>query len=159
MQGVGSPEDSLQPWADARRWLLVVPVALLPFAITLVGLIILKTALLAVGVHMLPFVYLMATGASAYLSITWSSEIAPHRGSHLSRALTVGYVLISATVLFVLLFLDHHPPRAVPGHENAELIQMLAAWGFVVGGAAGHLSVRWFRADDRDGRYPGTVRG
>jgi hypothetical protein len=139
MQEIGVPDDTLHPWADARRWLLVVPVALLPFLVALVALIILKTALSSLGVPMFPFAYLVATAGSAYFSVTLSTGIVPRRGWVLGRAMSIAYVLISAAVLFLLLVVDNHPPQAVPENETPELIQMLAVAGLGFGAVGAHL--------------------
>src|ERR1700736_754201 len=79
MQKIASGDETIHPWAEARRWLLVVPVALLPFLIALAALIIVKTVLSALGLPMFVLAYFLAAAASAFLSVTWSADIAPRR--------------------------------------------------------------------------------
>jgi hypothetical protein len=139
MQEIRSREDTSHQWADARRWLLVVPVALLPFGLALIALIIVKTVLSTLGVPMFTFAYFLAAGGSAYLSVMWSAGIPPHRGWDVGRTLSVTYVVISVAALVVLLVIDQHPPQTLDRDETPELIQMLALGGLGVGALGGYI--------------------
>jgi thiol:disulfide interchange protein len=139
MQKIASGDETIHPWAEARRWLLVVPVALLPFLIALVALIILKTILSALGVPMFVLAYFLAAAASAFLSVTWSADVAPRRALELTETLSVTYVVISVAALILLLVVDQHPPQAVPENEIPELIQMVALAGLGVGAVGGYI--------------------
>jgi len=139
MQEISSSEDTSYQWADARRWLLVVPVALLPFGLALIALIIIKTVLSTLGVPMFTFAYFLAAGVSAYLSVMWSAGIPPHRGWEVGRTLSVTYVVISVAALVVLLVIDQHPPQQLDRDETPELIQMLALGGLGVGALGGYI--------------------
>jgi hypothetical protein len=139
MQEISSRQDTSHQWADARRWLLVVPVALLPFGLALIALIIVKTVLSTLGIPMFTFAYFLAAGGSAYLSVMWSAGIPPHRGWDVGRTLSVTYVVISVAALVVLLVIDQHPPQTLDRDETPELIQMLALGGLGVGALGGYI--------------------
>jgi protein-S-isoprenylcysteine O-methyltransferase Ste14 len=139
MQKIASGDETIHPWAEARRWLLVVPVALLPFLIALAALIIVKTILSALGVAMFILGYFLAAAASAFLSVTWSVGVAPRRAVELLETLSVTYVVISVAALVLLLVVDQHPPQAVHENEVPELIQMVALAGLGVGAVGGYI--------------------
>jgi hypothetical protein len=130
LPGIASRDDVLHPWADARRWLLVVPVALLPFLIAPIALMIVRTLLSVLGVPMVDIAYFLAAGVSAYLSVIWSTAIAPRRRWHVGRALSVTYWVISFAALVLLLVLDQHPFRVA---DESEVLEILTMGGFGIG--------------------------
>jgi hypothetical protein len=145
VQEIGAQDQVVQPWADARRWLLAVPVALLPFLLALVALVIVKAIMRALGAPMFTGAYFVAAGASAFLSVAWSTAVVPHRARDLGLSLAVTYVLISASALFVLMVLDQHPATALHENETPELIQMLAVGGLGSGALGGCAWAWWPR--------------
>ena len=139
LEQIDASDEALYPWADALRWMVVVPVALLPLLIALVFLMIVKVILAALGVPMVAFAYMLAAGASAYLSVKWSAGIAPHRGWGVGRVLSITYLVISLAALVAVTVLDHHPSQAVPENETPDLIQILAFAGLGLGALAGYI--------------------
>jgi hypothetical protein len=130
MQGIASRDDVLHPWADSRRWLLLVPVALLPFLIAPIALMIVRTLLLVLGVPMVDIAYFLAAGVSAYLSVRWSTAVAPRRPWDVGRALSMTYWLVAFAALVVLLVFDQHPFRVA---DENEVLEILTMGGFGMG--------------------------
>ena len=141
MQKIGSRDDALHPWADARRWLLVVPIALLPILTAPFVLMLVKPILTALSVPMVALAYVLAAAGSSYVSIIWSTAIAPPRGWDVGRPLSVTYLLIAVTALVILLVIDQHPPGNLHENETPELIQMIALGGLGVGAVGAFIHV------------------
>jgi hypothetical protein len=135
MQKIDLRNDSFNTWTDARRYGLVVWVAVLPFLVAPVALTIVSTLLFALGVRMFDIVYFLAAGASAYLSVVWSTAIAPRRRWHLARALSLAYWVIAIAALVLVLLLDQHPYDVL---DENEMLEILALGGLGMGGLGGY---------------------
>src|SRR3984893_15514017 len=113
LEQIDASDEALYPWADALRWMVVVPMALLPLLIALVFLMIVKAILTALGGPMVALASTFPAGASAYLSVKWSACIAPHRGWGVGLVLSITYLVISLAALVAVTVLDYHPSQAV----------------------------------------------
>jgi FtsH-binding integral membrane protein len=142
MENTGPSDETIDPWADAGPWLLIVPVALLPFVVAPIALLILKSLLLALGVSMSAIAFFLVAGISTYVSVMWAARVAPKTRWSVGGTLSATYMVVSVLTLLLVVILDHHPGNGAGENETPEIIQMLALGGLGVGAFSGYVVAR-----------------